>query len=52
MANDDIKRLANFYADEIERNRRLLFSVTKLKEMKNIQDKIKFYEERKSELFR
>jgi hypothetical protein len=52
MTKDDISRLANFYADEIERNRRLLFSVSKLKEMKNIQDKIKFYEERQNELLK
>jgi len=45
-----IRRLADFYDDEIERSKRTLFSGKTVRNMRRIQDRIKFLEERRDEL--
>jgi len=47
---EKLKRLANFYDNEIEKNKKALFSRSSVREIKKTESRIKYFEERRDEL--
>jgi hypothetical protein len=50
MTKEELQRLLDFYNEELEKNKKLLMNTAKLKGIKNIQNKINFYNEKIKEL--
>jgi hypothetical protein len=50
MTKDQLRRLTDFYFDEIERNKTLMFKTPKINELKKIESRIIFYKEKLRDL--
>ena len=50
MTKDQLRKLADFYFTEIERNKTLLFRTAKINELKRIESRIIFYKEKLRDL--